>query len=321
MISLIVCHRNKIQLANFKSSADKTIKGEYEFVIIDNSQNKYNIFEAYNLGVKKAKGNYLVFCHEDILFHTESWEQLLINHFTADNKLGLIGVVGGTALPAVPAPWWNYHNANTHYINVIQHWKNLDNINKWEVNKRIGTSNKFHHSNNPTGNIINEVVAVDGFFMACPKSMFTEITFDEDTFKGFHCYDIDTCLQVINKGYNVAVVHDILIEHTSEGNVNKQWAEAAINCARKWKTNLPIIIEINKSVNIDDYNTDALLTFCYWIKGLFKDVEIRSIIKEFLPKHPFFPKTKNHLFLLLWKYLGYSFARYPYKLFKQLMND
>lgn len=321
MISLIVCHRNQKQLKNFKTSAKRTIKGEYEFVIIDNSKNEYSIFEAYNLGVSKAKGEYLVFCHEDILFHTDGWDQLLIQHFTNDDKLGLVGVVGGTALPAAPAPWWNKHEVNTHFINIIQHWKSNENINKWDTNTALDTNNRIHHSNNPSGNIINNAVAVDGFFMACPKTVFSSIAFDEHTFNGFHCYDIDTCLQVINCGQKVAVVHDIVIEHTSEGSVNKQWAEAAITCAIKWKEQLPVLIEATANTNLTTYNTDSLLTFCYWIKDEFKDKEIRNIIKKFLPKHLFLPKTKNHLFLLLWKCFGYSFARYPFKLLKQLMND
>lgn len=321
MISLIVCHRNKAQLASFKTSAEETIAGEYEFVIIDNSQNKYSIFEAYNLGVQKAKGDILAFCHEDILFHTNGWDQLLASHFAHDDKLGLVGVVGGTALPAAPAPWWNKHEMNIHFINVIQHWKSNENINKWDTNIALDTNNRIHHSNNPSGNIINNAVAVDGFFMACPKTIFSSITFDEHTFKGFHCYDIDTCLQVINCGHKVAVVHDILIEHSSEGSVNKKWAQSAVICARKWNEVLPLTINNYSEQQLFNYNLSTLLTFCYWNIDHLADRQLRNIISEFLPNNKWWPKSRTHLQLLLWKKLGYKLARLPFKFLKPFFND
>ncbi len=321
MISIIVCHRNKDQLATFKTSIEESIGGLYELIIINNSTNLHSIFEAYNLGIKKAQGDILAFCHEDITFHSKNWDQKLHNHFNQDSKLGLIGVVGGTALPAVPAPWWNHHPLNIQYINVIQQWKDVNNTNKWNRNISLG-NNRFQHINNPSDKNINEVVAVDGFFMACPKSIFKDFLFDNNTFKSFHCYDIDTCLQVISLGYKVAVIHDILVEHCSEGSINKQWAESAIICARKWKQDLPLAIHNNLNSNTKlRYNIDSLLSFCYWTMDKISPGEKKKIISEFLPDTNTLPISKNHLFLILWKYLGYNKARYPYKLLKHFFND
>src|SRR5690554_6864480 len=174
MLSIIVCHQNKEKLGSFKANINECTQMPYELVIIDNTQNKHTIFEAYNLGVQKAKGDILAFCHEDILFHTKGWGKLLNLHFSNNKKLGLIGVVGGTALPKAPAPWWNHHPINTHYINNIQHWSNNQVPKTWKYNRKI-RAGVYLHQNNPTQKPINRVLAVDGFFMACPKTIFNSI--------------------------------------------------------------------------------------------------------------------------------------------------
>jgi hypothetical protein len=51
---------------------------EYESIIIDNSENRYSIFEAYNLGIDKSKYEYLCLMHDDILIYTIEWVGLSI---------------------------------------------------------------------------------------------------------------------------------------------------------------------------------------------------------------------------------------------------
>ena len=66
-----------------------------------------------------------------------------------------------------------------------------------------------------------EAVVIDGVCFCIRKSLFSSITFEDKTFQGFHCYDMDICLQIRHVGLSNIVVSDVLIEHISEGSFNK----------------------------------------------------------------------------------------------------
>lgn len=75
MISIIICSRHHTLDEELRGNIKATIGNDilYEIVCIDNSNNCHSIFSAYEEGVKKAKGNYLCFMHEDIRFHSADW--------------------------------------------------------------------------------------------------------------------------------------------------------------------------------------------------------------------------------------------------------
>lgn len=50
---------------------------------------------------------------------------------------------------------------------------------------------------NPNNVVLDEVVCIDGIFMATRKSVWHENRFDEVTFSGFHCYDLDFHFKLI----------------------------------------------------------------------------------------------------------------------------
>ncbi|RZK03487.1 MAG: TonB-dependent receptor, partial [Flavobacterium sp.] len=51
--------------------------------------------------------------------------------------------------------------------------------------------------------------------------------FDEETFKQFHCYDLDFSLQV-QQTHRAVVTFQVLLEHFSEGNYSKTWIEETL---------------------------------------------------------------------------------------------
>lgn len=72
----------------------QTVGYTYELIVIDNSEYKYSIFEAYNLGIERSSGEYLCFIHDDILFHSQDWGKAVEGIFNDDVKIGLIGNFG-----------------------------------------------------------------------------------------------------------------------------------------------------------------------------------------------------------------------------------
>lgn len=85
-------------------------------------------------------------------------------------------------------------------------------------------------------------VVVDGLWFCVRKDLFNYISLDALTFSGFHCYDVDICLQVIQAGYEVRVLNGIEIEHKSGGLVNDVYYEQLTKFVKKWNKQLSIYI-------------------------------------------------------------------------------
>jgi len=314
MISIIICNRNKFYLEQIQKNIYETIGVEFELIIIDNQKNDYNIFQAYNIGVEKSKGEILCFAHEDIIFHTMNWGEKVVKHFT-DEKTGMIGISGGNAFPNCPAPWWNSTLLNDHLGHIIQHWKEGFGPKNDPFKKPIeGLKNVTYDYHNPFSEVRTKAVILDGVWMCAPKHVFEKCKFDEETFKDFHCYDTDICFQ-IGQFYSIYVVFDILIEHFSMGKISKSWAQAAEILVDKWIPDLPKFEKvINKNV-INQYNSTCLLTYCYWIQEMgINDKKIREIIIKYLKPYSLFSKSSETRLLWIWSKFGNKIARIQNKI-------
>ena len=253
MISIIICSRKADISQELKDNIAATIGCEYELCVIDNSRNEYNIFTAYNEGVRRAKGDILCFMHEDILFHSENWGSEVAELFDKHEDAGLIGVVGGQFIPDTPSSYWE---GGATIGQIIQ--GDLD-VKGNYVSKLSG--------NAPT-NMFEEVAAVDGLFMCIPKKLFesNKLRWDEDTFHGFHCYDMDICYQVVKNNLKVIIPQNILIEHFSPGNTDDVYCNQSQILYDKWQDFLPIIrgremseVEINERTQMAGYIRGNLL--------------------------------------------------------------
>lgn len=196
MISIIVCSRKDVLSDELLQNISETIGVEYELIVIDNSKSEYSIFSAYNEGVRRAKGDILCFMHEDVLCRSTDWGNRIAQYFDEDEKIGIIGFAGSHFLPAAPMYW---------YSSPFISQKNLNNDQ--------GVVKEHTHEDWFAGKSIIEVVVIDGFCFFVRKNLFEHIRFDEKTYSGFHLYDMDICMQVIESGYKVCVCRDVLAEH------------------------------------------------------------------------------------------------------------
>ena len=92
MISLIICSRSGNINSQLEDNLGETVGCDYELILIDNSENKYSIFQAYNLGIQRSTGEIICFVHDDIHMHTKNWGTILKNIFIENPKSGLIGI-------------------------------------------------------------------------------------------------------------------------------------------------------------------------------------------------------------------------------------
>jgi len=224
MLSIIVCSRNKTLSKEFTDNIHDTVGVDYEIIAIDNSNNKYSIFTAYNSGANKSKYPNLCFVHEDVLFHSENWGKIVVANLQ-DPKTGIIGIAGGDLVTQVPSSW---ATLPSHSLNIIQ----SDSTGK-KGTKVVLKPKNYNLSKRSS-------IIIDGIFMCMRKELMQEIHFDE-SLKGFHGYDYDITLQSVMAGYTNYVIYDIKLEHFSGGRTNILYFRNLISIFKKWENNLPII--------------------------------------------------------------------------------
>ena len=247
MISIIICSRYKETTKNLKENIDSTIGLPYEIIHINNYQNTYSIFSAYNSGAAKAKYEILCFMHDDVLFHTLNWG-IILSELLISKTTGVIGVAGSSVKSEIPSPWWisNYKNFAPQWLsyNLIQHFRSgIKNMTTFDNDNPLKTT---------------EVVITDGVFMCCRKDVWYNIRFDEANYNGFHFYDIDFSMAVHRSGYKNYVTSEILLEHLSAGSLDKKWIDAAFIFHKKWRTALPVYIENISKEETKKINLEAL---------------------------------------------------------------
>jgi len=238
MISIVVCSRNGKQFRTFTESVAATIGVEHEVVQIDNSNNKYNICQAYNEGVRLSKYEIICFSHEDIVFHTQDWGKVLIRVLN-DHQIGLVGVFGICFFTLYPAV--------------------LLDPNEFEGQVIIGTGEGYstNHHNRFSPSPIAEVAGVDGLFMTTRRSVMKQYSFPENELKGFHGYDMDINMQ-IRQQYKIVVTHDILMYHESGGNFNESYFETLNLLAKKWKSRCPVYVPGYSAKELEKLNLKVL---------------------------------------------------------------
>ena len=227
MVSIIISSVNKDQLKNISENIAETVGVPFEIIATNNSKGEKGLCQVYNEAVAKVNYDIICFMHEDIIIKTQDWGKVLISIFK-DPEIGLIGVAGSSYRPLTPSNWGSF-GLDTIYVNIIQSFK-------------YTRREDIHDYINPRNEKLTRVTCVDGVWLSTTKKVASEFKFDENTFKGFHGYDIDYSLTVGQK-YKVAVTYDILINHLSEGRYDHVWMEDNIKLFYKWNKILPYNLE------------------------------------------------------------------------------
>lgn len=285
MISIVVCSRNRDQAEKLHSNIRESIGVEFEFVCIRNEENRFTIFQAYNLGIKKSKFEYIIFIHEDVKILSPNWGSRLIQHLSKSGT-GFIGVAGAKYFPRSPASWWNLPSFNPAFANVIG---DADNRKEHLLSK----PEDYLYEDNRV-----EVSFLDGVFLAARKEVFHVISFDEKTFHGFHCYDLDICMQALQAGLSNYVDYFLQLSHFSWGKINDDWIDNSTAFALKWKRLLPIANERWKKARRAEYNLACIIEFILIMKrNKYSSKRIHWVVKEFFDPYDL-TLDKKYFYLL-----------------------
>ena len=233
MISIVVCSRNRDIATDQRHNIESTIGTEHEIIVVDNSENRYNIFQAYNAGVERSRGDILLFLHDDVRYKCNDWGKE-VEHLFSDESIGLVGVIGSHVMPDFPV-----YYSESPYLSSY----NADNDNGVIQSHADGYWNKCGTA---------DVAVVDGQQMFIPRRLFPPLAFDEEHYDGFHGYDMDISMQVQALGKRVVVTNRIASEHAwseSKWNDRKmtgQLYDAMDVFVGKWQDRLPLIRGIEK---------------------------------------------------------------------------
>lgn len=180
-IAFIICANSERYLQECVWYLEQlTIPLDYEREII-NVKDAEDITEAYNAAMQSSDAKYKVYLHQDVFIFNKNFIIDLIQTFQSDEKLGLLGVIGGVNLPANAITWNAWNRGCTFACN---------NIRGMELVSTDSIDNEY-----------TEVEAVDGMLMATQY----DIPWREDLQLGWDFYDISQSLEFRRKGYKVGI--------------------------------------------------------------------------------------------------------------------
>ena len=266
MLSLIICSKFPALEKDLLQNIEDTIGIPFEIVNIDNSQGKYNIFEAYNLGVERAKGEYLCFMHEDIVFHSKNWGKVVENYLSQD-FVGALGVAGGNIV--LDQLDWRFYGFHKVYL--------IQGIYTEEESPCYSIAYYPPMAKNEP---ICQVAAIDGVWMCFRKDIFKEIRFDDQNFHDFHLYDSDISMQVNKTGRGIFLTQDVLLEHKSYGTFTSSYKDSLAIFFKKWEKDLPMMK--GAIIAKEDINAALVSAQKAFVERLEQDaklVELRKVIR------------------------------------------
>ena len=280
MLTVIYCTRNTNP--EHKEHLVKSSGLHKHIEVIELINNGESLTTAYNRGLKQAKYDHVVFCHDDITIETKQWGVKLLKQFDKNPEYAIIGVAGSKNMP-VSGQWWE--NPKKMYGRV-QH-------------THEGKSWLSAYSDD-LGQELEEVVNVDGVFFAVDVTKLKN-TFNENV-EGFHFYDVTFCFENYLAGAKIGVSTIVRVNHQSIGMTNEQWEKNRADFSKAYQAHLPVNIKrvLRKgeklkillgsiSLNQNTIREQIMVEIGVKLKKLGHDVTITSILGG-----PLMVKTKKN---------------------------
>jgi glycosyltransferase involved in cell wall biosynthesis len=217
MVSIVYCTRETNP--EHKEHLIKSSGLHKHVEVIEIINNGESLTHAYNRGLKQAKYDIVVFCHDDLTVETKQWGNKLVKLFEKNPEYGIIGVAGSKNMP-VSGQWWE--NRNKMYGRV--------------AHTHEGKTWLSTYSDD-LGQELEEVVVVDGVWFAAHKKRIKK-SFNE-TVEGFHFYDVTFSFEKFLEGVKVGVTTVVRVNHQSIGMTNEAWEKNRVDFSNTFKEVLP----------------------------------------------------------------------------------
>lgn len=192
MYSIIVNSINAQKLECLKRNLNHVLQeAEWELIHIPDAK---SMCEGYNRGLVLARGEHLIFCHDDIEFLPASIHSQLAYAFQYSD---LFGVLGSRVLCS--ANWMR--SCQPHTLGYIVQ---LSDSGQQKV-VLCGLEDTLMFG----------AQALDGVMIGCHRHVAEKLQWDEHTFDGWHGYDVDFTYRAFQAGFNIAVVGVLPLIHYS----------------------------------------------------------------------------------------------------------
>ena len=184
---------------------------------------KYNEgIQKYKLMENKTDKDIICFVHDDVRivdqFFSEKLEVFYNSSEVAFKDVAVSGVIGSLAIDK-GCFWWEKPEYTKGIV--VQYFRDAHKPPTVASGAEVVT--------------VSQVLAVDGLAMFVPVRHLDNVIFDE-TYGGYHFYDMDTCIDLAKKNLCVFVLN-IMIEHYSEGDspTSPQFLKARDHFLDKYK--------------------------------------------------------------------------------------
>lgn len=145
-------------------------------------ENAKSITSGYNQAMKSSNAKYKIYLHQDVFITNRKMIREMLEVFSKNPNLGMIGVAGAKKLPT-NGIWWESKEL---YGKVYD-----SHTGKMELLKFKDVPGDFE-----------SVQSIDGLIMITQF----DLPWREDIFNGWHFYDVSQSIEFIRAGYEVGVV-------------------------------------------------------------------------------------------------------------------
>lgn len=218
MLSIIICTRDPKRFETVEGHYNRLLAGiAHEIIRVDNPR---SLAAGYNHGIDQARGDYLIFSHDDVEPVCDDFFQRLHQHLQHFDLVGLAGtnklINGFWGAACYPYIFGQvaYPNAN-------------------------GPGYGVSVFNCPAA-AVGGIQAFDGLFFAVRRQVVEKVRFDPVTFDGFHLYDLDFSFASFRAGFKLAVACDMPVIHSSPGKIDTVWKSYAERFDVKYQGKTPM---------------------------------------------------------------------------------
>jgi hypothetical protein len=227
MISVISIINNNAIAKEFLLHGLSRQNTHYDLILLDNRNSSYrSAAQAYNEGSAEAKGDYLMFIHQDVLLPCHNWLKEAEESLSTVSNLGIAGSAG---------------MLQPTFINDFEIWARYYMLEKLFLSKvwyyRYSRGNVFHGRDKKFwgGKSTPEIIAsktLDELLLIIPSVVFENLKFDETTCDNWHLYGVDYSLSASQKYRDVFVLPHPVV-HLSTGKVNKAYFKTLVKLTKK----------------------------------------------------------------------------------------
>ena len=215
--SIVICSVDALKFNRVCESYRHTFRmTTFEIIGIHDAR---SLAEGYNRGIAKARGEFIIFSHDDIRVLTPDFADRVETHL---GEFDIIGVAGTTRV--VGGAWFL---AGHPYDFVLIASPDRE------------SSEPAIYIKGAAQLVIPDIQGLDGVLICARSIVARELLFDEVTFDNFHLYDLDFTFRAYLSGYRLAVCRDLLIFHESHGTFDELWGDYALRFESKFRNRLP----------------------------------------------------------------------------------